>query len=36
MKAAAAGPDDFNKRRVALLDRRVWFAPERARLEPAA
>ena len=36
---AAAGPrpvDDFNKRRVDLLDRRIWFAPERARLEPAA
>lgn len=28
--------EDFNKRRVDLLDRRVWFAPERARLEPAA
>jgi hypothetical protein len=36
MKAGAAGPDDYNKRRVALLDRRVWFVPERARLEPAA
>jgi hypothetical protein len=34
--ASSAGPDDFNKRRVDLLDRRVWFAPERARLEPAA
>lgn len=34
--SAPAGPEDFNKRRVDLLDRRVWFAPERARLEPAA
>jgi hypothetical protein len=35
----AAGPragEDFNKRRAELLDRRVWFVPERARLEPAA
>jgi hypothetical protein len=36
---SAAGPpphEDFDKRRVDLLDRRIWFAPERARLEPAA
>jgi hypothetical protein len=33
---SAPGPDDFNKRRIDLLDRRTWFAPERARLEPAA
>jgi hypothetical protein len=36
LKGVATGPDDFDKRRVALLDRRTWFAPERARLEPAA
>ncbi len=34
--ASADESDDFNKRRVDLLDRRTWFAPERARLEPAA
>lgn len=33
---ASSGPEDFDKRRVELLDRRIWFAPERARLEPAA
>ena len=32
----SAGPDDFNQRRVALLDRRLWFVPERVKLEPAA
>jgi hypothetical protein len=34
--APPAGDADFNKRRIALLDRRAWFAPERARLESAA
>ena len=27
---------EFEKRRIDLLDRRPWFGPERARLEPAA
>jgi hypothetical protein len=27
---------DYERRRMDLLDRRPWFAPERARLEPAA
>lgn len=34
--ATVTGPEDFVKRRVDLLDRRIWFVPERARLEPAA
>jgi hypothetical protein len=35
-ESSGAEPDDFVKRRVDLLDRRTWFAPERIRLEPAA
>jgi hypothetical protein len=34
--APAATDVDYVKRRVDLLDRRPWFGPERARLEPAA
>src|SRR5262249_62213350 len=35
-KALSSGRDGYDKRRVNLLDRRPWFGPERARLEPAA
>ena len=34
--APRRGDDDYDTRRVALLDRRPWFVPERVRLEPAA
>jgi len=34
--AVTADQDDYDKRRVELLDRRPWFVPERVRLEPAA
>jgi hypothetical protein len=37
-RPARTGPEeeDYDKRRVSLLDRRPWFVPERIRLEPAA
>jgi hypothetical protein len=35
-RAASPGADDYDPRRVKLLDRRPWFVPERSRLEPAA